>query len=323
MYSLLKRAGNTSSFMANILYLHTKKSAAAILLVILMCSCAIIPRNEYRPVAKGDDWRVRLVKYSSGSEFVTKGGFEHPFDISRAKLNNLLASIYVREANVIGKKGKQQVFPPKVRQILLDPIREAFSKAQPDEVIDFSFLLGKSFMLIFNHDLFTSGIMFRKNGKLNIVMRVVNYQCDNYQTAVRQFVSDPTSRALKNEWEFVLMPGMSLKKHHKKGIGFFQQSYYSNWLILDTGRVYRPRKTTVKHFERIITQPAPVTEKPEEETTPVDYGRSQPAHARPANQGIIDNPEARRKLQILRELYNSGAISRTTYERKKEEILSP
>jgi len=291
--------------------------------VLLIGSCSIIPRNEFRPVANGEDWRVRLVKYSMGSEIVKRGGFEHPFDINPARLNNILSSIYVQDNNVVGKKSKYKLFPAKVRRVLLQPLHEAFQKAQPDEVIDFSFMLGKSFLMIFNNDLFTSGIFFKKDGKLNLVMRVVSYQCDNYQSAIRQFVSDPTKRALANDWSFVLMPGMELKKHRKKGFGFFQEDYYSNWLIIDLDRVYEPVKNTVSHFENVIKTPPAVNSQPEPD-------KPEPEEFRPPNATLqqapvpkaIDDPEVRRKIQVLRELYNSGAISRSTYERKKEEILS-
>ena len=258
------------------------------------------------------------MKYSFGSEVVKKGGFEHPFDISLAKLNNVLSSIYIRNKNVVGKKGKYKLFPAKIRRVLLQPLHDAFQKAQPDEVIDFSFMMGKSFLMIFNHDLFTSGIFFKKDGKLNLVMRVVSYQCDNYQSAVRQFVSDPTSRALANDWEFVLVPGMRLKKHKKKGFGFFEQDYYTNWLIIDLDRVYEPIRNTAKHFETIIKNPPVVKTQPEsvEEFKPPSSSQMQNPVPK-----TTDDPEVRRKIQILRELYNSGAISRSTYERKKEEIL--
>jgi len=285
----------------------------------LACGCAILQRNEFRAIASGENWRVRLVKYNSGSEVVKKGGFEHPFNISLAKLNNILAGIYVEDNHVVGKKARRKLFPNKVRRVLLKPLQDAFSQAQPDEVIDFSFMQGKSFLWIFNHDLFTSGIFFKKDGKLNLVMRVVSYQCDNYQTAVRQFVSDPTQRALSNDWNFVLMPGMSLKKYKKGKFGFFQENYYSNWLILDLDRVYEPVKSTVKDFEKAVTPP-PVVEQQKE---PEDFRPHGQTVVAPTVPKTVDDPETRRKLQVLRELYNSGAISRSTYERKKDELLSP
>jgi len=288
--------------------------------VIIVSGCSLIPRNEFRPVATGDDWRVRLTKYSIGSELLTKGNFEHPFDISLTKLNNILASIYIKSTDVIGDKGhRQQLFPKRVRRLLLQPLQDAFKKAQPDEVIDFSFMLGKTYMWVFNHDLFTSGIFFKKNGKLNLVMRVVSYQCDNYQSALRQFVGDPTQKALKNDWEFILMPGLSLKKHKKEGFGLFQNPYYTNWLIMEMDRVYKPVKTTVKHFETLLKNSPAAHKLP----GPIDYSPPTSEVVRPAAPKNIGNPQVRKRLQVLRELYNSGAISRSTYERKKEEILAP
>ena len=288
--------------------------------VITVSACSWIPKNEFRPVASGDDWRVRLTKYSIGSELTTKGGFEQPFDISLAKLNNILASIYFRRTNVLDDKGqRQQVFPKRVRRLLLKPLQDAFKKAKPDEVIDFSFMLGKTYLWVFNHDLFTSGIFFKKDGKLNLVMRVVRFQCDSYHSAVRQFVSDPTQKALRNDWEFILVPGLSLKKHQKKGLGLFQESYYTNWLIIDMDRVYKPVKTTVRHFEKILKNPPAVHQQP----GPVDYSPPKSEVVRPGVPKSIDDPQVRKRLRVLRELYNSGAISRSTYERKKEEILAP
>ncbi len=287
--------------------------------LFLSAGCSLIPRNQARPIASGENWRVRLVKYSVGSDLITKAGFEHPFQISLAKLNNILASIYIQDKNVIGKKGHQQLFPAKVRRVLLQPLHDAFQKAKPDEVIDFAFVQGKSFLWIFNHDLFTSGIFFKKNGKLNLVMRVVNFQCDSYPEALRQFVSDPTQRAITNDWAFVLRPGMTLKKRTKRGFALFQKPYFPNWVIIDLGREYRPEKRRIKHFERLMKAPPSVKENP----SPVDFRPVRPEIIKPQAPKSIDNPEVRKKLQVLRELYNSGAISRSTYERKKEELLSP
>ncbi len=293
--------------------------SALITAVVVASACSIIPRNEIRPVANGEDWRVRLVKYSVGSETVTQGGFEHPIEISLAKLNNILSAIYIQDQYVVGKKGRQQLFPANVRRVLLEPLHEAFLKAKPDEVIDFSFLQGKSYLWVFNHDLFTSGIFFKKDGKLHLAMRAVNFQCDNYQEALRQFVSDPTKRALTNDWSFVLRPGMTLKKHEKSGLGLFQKPFFPNWLIIDMSKTYEPVRTRVKHFERIIKAPPAVREK----SAPVDFGPPKTGIVKPAVPKSLDDPEVRKRLQVLRELYNSGAISRSTYERKKEELLSP
>ena len=288
--------------------------------IIAVSGCSWIPRNEFRPVASGDDWRVRLTKYSVGSKLIKKGGFEQPFDISLAKLNNILASIYFKRTNVLDNKGeRQQLFPKRVRRLLLKPLQDAFKEAKPDEVIDFSFMLGKTYLWVFQHDLFTSGIFFKKDGKLNLVMRVVRFQCDSYHTALRQFVSDPTQKALRNNWEFISVPGLSLKKHKKEGLGLFQESYYTNWLIIEMDRVYKPLRTTVKHFEKLLKNPSAVHKQPGR----VDYSPQTPEVVTPGVPKNIDDPEIRKRLRVLRELYNSGAITRSTYERKKEEILAP
>ncbi len=290
------------------------------LLFFYISNCSFVPRNLVRPVEEGKRWRVRLVKYENASDFLKKGGFDHPYNFSLVKLNRILGSIYYSEPELFGKGKKTPLFDKKVRATLLVPFQKAFSMAQPDEVVDFAFMISERSMVLFSHEYFTSGIMFIKDGKLNLVMRVVDYQVENYETALRQFVGDPTKRALKNPWHFVPGPGQSLKKAEKSGWGIFQQDYYSNWLIIDLNYEFSPaplikkKKRVKKELLSPSSAPAPVKFE-----TPLNRESVIKTPVRKS----IDDPEIRRKLQLLRELYNSGEISRQTYERKKEELLSP
>ena len=121
---------------------------------------------------------------------------------------------------------------------------------------------------------------------------------------------------------FVLGPGMSLKKNQKQGFGIFQQDYFSNWLIIDCNYEFKPqrrkKKKTIEFLEPTNAEPKVEIRRRED----VDFSPAAPVikHTAPRS---IEDPEVRKRLQVLRELYNSGAISRSTYERKKEELLSP
>ncbi len=287
--------------------------------VFFCAGCTLVPRNLVRLVEQGERWRVRLVKYENASDFLKNGRFDHPYNFSLVKLNRMLGAIYYTEPELFGKGKKSPLFDKKVRATLLVPLQKAFSMARSDEVVDFAFMISERSMVLFSHEYFTSGIMFIKNGKLNVVMRVVDYQVENYESALRQFVGDPTKRALKNPWQFVPGPGQSLKKAKKSGWGIFQQDYYTNWLVVDLDYNFRPapllkKNRAKKEILSPSSAPPPVKFETPSDKSPI---------IKPSVTKSLDDPEIRRKLQILRELYNSGKISRQTYERKKDELLSP
>ncbi len=296
-----------------------------LLLASFLSSCALLPRNEFRPVEKGENWRVRLTKFVSGSDIVSKGGFDHPHTFTLVRLNRILGAVYYKDNDVLGKSRKSQVFNKRVRKKLLRPIQKAFSMAQPDEVVDFSFMLKKQVLFFFSNDFFTSGIMFIKDGRLNIVFRTINFKGANYSEAIRQFVGDPTNRPIVNSWRLVTEQGQSLKKAARKSFSFFGQPYYTNWLIVDLNYDFKPPPLKRRH-KRLRRQPiqeltprgeAPRIrfERPFSNVGAVYYGRSV--------KDSVKAREVRKKIEVLRDLYNRGEISRSTYERKKEELLAP
>ncbi len=283
----------------------------------------MFPRNQFRPVEKGDNWRVRLIKYESGSDLVTKGGFEHPYQFGLLKLNRILGAIYYEDSDVLGEAKKVPVFSSTVRARLLRPLKKAFEIAQPDEVIDFSFMLKEQVLVFFSNDFFTSGIMFIKDGKLNIVFRTINFKGVNYSEAIRQFIGDPTNRPIANPWKLVPGPGMALKKVERSTFSLFQQPFYTNWLIIDLDYDFRPAPIRKRHRMKRDQQVEELT--PQAEAPRIKFESPGVKRHQTIRRGssALDDPEIRRKLRILRELYNKGDISRATYERKKEELLSP
>jgi len=294
------------------------------IVILAIAGCSLFPRNQFRPVEKGEHWRVRLTKFESGSDVVTKGGFQHPYEFTLVKLNRILASIYYQDSDAFGNSEKHQVFTSQVRATLLKPLQKAFSMAKSDEVVDFSFMLKEPMLVIFVNDLFTSGIMFVKDDKLNVVFRTINFRGMDYPEALHQFVGDPTGRPLREMWTLVPGPGQELKKAPKSSFSLFEQPYYPNWLIIDLNYEYEPAPLTSR---RRRSRPVKEILTPQEEAPKVRIERPQSIQSEPyrhsPSMSTIDDPEVRRKLQILRELYNSGEISRATYERKKEELLSP
>lgn len=293
------------------------------LLILLLASCAI-PRNEVRDVADGQGWRVRLIKFASKDGAAGRGGFDHPADISIVKLNRILAAVKYRDKNILKGKGIHPLFPKKTRALLLKPLHQALTQAKSDEVVDFCFLQPKGYLMIFTRELFTSGIMFVKDGKLHLVMRTVNFLVENYYDATKQFVGDPTRRALSMDWQFVAGPGMELVKNPKAGL--LSPEYYPNWLVIDLSHEFPQPVSKRGRRGRRPASLLPEGAKPVYQTRP-DYPETgavrpqTPAAVAPSDR--LDDPEVRRQLDILRELYNSGSISRSTYERRKNQLLNP
>jgi hypothetical protein len=305
--------------------------SVAVRVLVLICllmflgACAV-PRNQVRDVADGQGWRVRLMKFASKEGLAGRGGFEHPADISLLKLNRILAAVRYRDKNILKGKGVQPLFPKKTRALLLRPLHQALSQADPEEVVDFCFLQPKGYLMIFTRELFTSGIMFVKDGKLHLVMRTVNFLVDSYYDATKQFVGDPTRRALSMDWEFVAGPGMELVKNPKAGL--LGPEYYPNWLVIDLEHEFPEPLSKRGRRGRRPASMLPEGARPVYQTRPT-YPEAEPSELQPAAPASVapadrlDDPEVRRQLDILRELYNSGAISRSTYERRKNKLLNP
>lgn len=293
------------------------------IMILVLSSCAL-PRNQYTEIAKGRDWQVRLIKFASKSGVAGQGGFEHPVDISLAKLGNMLAAVRYESDTFFSGQETKKVFPRRIRNVILKPIHDALSKAGPDQVVDFSFTSREDLLGIFSTEKFTSGILFKKDGKIHLAMRAVNYKIDNHSEAIGQFSGDPTKACIYRDWKLVPGPGMTLMENPKKSR--FAAEYFYNWLIIDPD--YDFPRPYVKRYRR--AKPGamlPEGAKPVYQTTP-----SMPAHGPGSGFGLpdigvtpadtVDDPAVREQLDILRELYNEGAISRSTYERRRNELLN-
>jgi hypothetical protein len=233
---------------------------------------------------QGDDTWVKIIP---GNKSLRP--FDHPCQFTEEAMDRYLASIrYFRPSVPLltGKKGSEWDLLTAEEIAKLAPyLVTAFSKAGPDEWVDFSLGVYRGGTLLGAYRQ-SEGVMFVKDGELNLVFRNISLRKSPGDVTT---TTDPT-RGYDTRVRIVPGPGQRLKQSRtRQG----KEQDRINWVIMSA------------------SSPPPLREavKPETETKaagPV------PAPA-PAS--------ARERLQELKQLYDDGLISRDEYEQKRQEIL--
>lgn len=307
-------------------------SAPVIWLYLLVCMLNLYgcagKQAVVEDVAKDDDIYVRVVKWVDSSSGETeKLHNQHPWHVDMLTLNGILCSIKYQYLGLLSNREDNHAFPERERFKLLRPLKEAFEKAGSDEVVDFSFMVRKRLLYVMDRSTFNSGIMFVRDGKLNIAFRQIAFEgLDDFNEGIsRESVSDPTEKAVPYELTLVSVKGINLVPN--RDAGFMSEEVFRNWVQVDLDQdwtsVCRPsrRKKKVKKRSSIIVPPegssAVVTQPSYEKEDRVR--EVVPPDNRFDHYPVIkhDNP----RLKLLQELYMDGTITRETYEQRKREIM--
>ena len=136
---------------------------------------------------KGPDTWVKIAK---GNPKLAP--FDHPHEVTPEELARVLRTVsYFQPSSYAlgGKKGEvQPLFQESDLAILAEPLRKAFAQAGTDEWVDFSLTVfrGPQFFGSFR---LTDGVMFWKEGRLQVAFRNLNVKTEPGQT---QNSYDPT-----------------------------------------------------------------------------------------------------------------------------------
>jgi hypothetical protein len=228
------------------------------------------------------------------------GPFEHPADLSAARIEPVLLQVQYLKPGWLGfaKKSAQPLaaFPPDDAAALAQYLSQALAQAGPDQWVDFSGKITqrKSEGSIFVNYLVHDGVVFMQNGKLNLAFRNLGYQ-QILETDLRNR-QDPI-RTYTGEYDLVLPPNAEWPAPALDAQG---QPRHRNWIAFPVAAL-------------TDAQPQPPTAPTAPGLAPAVPGPA-PAPAAPAR-SVED------RLRELKNLLDQGLITPQDYDHKKQEIL--
>jgi len=163
--------------------------------------------------------------------------FDHPCEWSEEEIKQAFSTVrYTRTssmAKLLKKDEKNfELFTEEEIDKLAGYIVEAFSRADSDGWVDFSISIFRGQLIIGSHYV-TDGVMFVKDGKLNIAFRNIN-QKKAPDEELNTY--DPT-KGFRAMVELVKMPGQELREE--------------NWVVMDARDLPQPVKTVTDDDEKI------------------------------------------------------------------------
>jgi hypothetical protein len=210
---------------------------------------------------------------------------DHPHKFTDQQMKSLLDSLMYFQPgffSVTGKRGKVfDLLTEEEMEIMAAPLVEAFEKADSEQWVDFSVNTFRGQMLIGSFRQ-TDGVMFVKDGKLNIVIRNI---AEKKSPTEELATYDPTI-GYRGMSHLEKMPSAELKE--------------DNWLVIDLESFYEADKE-----ERAAQE----EKKAEEE---------EPAREGPEKKQDFSVKE---RLRMLQELYDEGLITEQEYNMKRKEVL--
>ncbi len=259
-------------------------------------------RTEVREIYSDRKVKVHLVSEKEVSGETISKGYQHPWKVDSQTLDRALRFIKYQKKGLFSKDKLKKVFPAPDRKKLLAPLQEAFSKASPDQLIDWSCIYKKNWT-IFKKNYLTDGVLFRQGGKLHIVFRNIALE-ELPGGEYDSFQGNPMKKPFSTPWLLITGKGQSLVKGEGKE-DFFGPKEFTNWIALDL--------SDKADTEGIAVDQAPVGI--DEKTMAVKEPK---AAVDPSVPLPLSRLEVEKRLQFLEELYHEGVLSPLAYEEKKK-----
>jgi len=267
----------------------------AVLLAGLSARAELFPRSQKVYHQGADTW----VKITPGNKSLRP--FDHPRQFTEEAMDRYLASIrYFRPSLPLltGKKGSEwDLLTAEERAKIAPYLVKAFAQAGPDEWVDFSLGVYRGGTLLGTYRQ-SEGVMFVKNGELNIAFRNISLQKTLGEATT---TADPT-RTYDSQVRIVPGPGQRLEPSStRKG----KEQDRINWVNMSASQAPSLRQAAKPETELKETgaEPAPAA-------APAPLPPPAPAPA-----------SVRERLKELKQLDDEGLISHDEYEKKREEIL--
>lgn len=278
----------------------------ALCFVLLAMGCGRT-RVRYEEIFRNDRTHVRLVERLDKSGEAVPKGFDHPWELEKAVLDDMLESVrYKKGKVVIGGEKLREAFPTHMRHEILQPLQRAFAQAGPDQAIDFRFVEIKSTLKVFRRAYLTDGIMFREAGCLNIAFRNLAFEQigGEEEGDFAPNRQDPTKSPPRTSWTLVTGDGQSLMQAGDSGL--LGPTRHTNWIRLDLSWPWG-----VSDAE-IIEQAMPGMV--DDLGTVLEKKLTLPEQNSPSREEIQE------RMQFLEELRREGTIAERAYREKKREL---
>lgn len=273
-----------------------------LLALVLAVGCARV-KTVSQDIYSTSTIQVKLVEQVEKSGEPVPKGYAHPWQVDSEDLNAMLESIHYRQSVLFLNRKLQEAFPMPERQNLLEPLREAFARAGPDQAVDFSFVYRRKWT-IFQREYITDGVMFQKDGRFNCAFRNLAYEdMVDPEGASQPFQGDPTERPYRTNWTLVPGEGQVLVEG---GSGLFGPKAYTNWIQLDLSCDW-------------ISQVKPAEEVPAPESSE-RTGTEKQEEPPQGTAASSEREEIEERLHFLEELYKEGSLSKYSYEKKKGDL---
>lgn len=311
-------------------------SGWVLMFALVLCAGCSKVKTVPTEILKSDTLQVRLLEDRNKDGTPVPKGYSHPWATDPATLDALLQTIHYRENLIFFRQEERQAFPVPERGALTGALQEAFARATPDQLVDFSFVQHKRWVL-FQREYRTDGVMFVKDGMLNVAFRNVAFEemVDQERMAI-PYQGDPTEAPLRTEWALEPQPGQTLVQVEDPG--FLKPKTFKNWIRLDLANAQALREKAAQAAAAAPPAPAataaPATPvaaaPPAPATTAATVMPAAPAIAAPAVPGVAPStaeqvPQSRAELQkqleFLDQLHSEGALPDSSYQSKKQELL--
>jgi hypothetical protein len=261
-----------------------KRLLGLIFIVFLSAGLAgfsLFRKDENIFLRKGSHTWVKLEKADKS----LRGSLDHPAELTEEQIQAALGSVtYFREAPFSLKKDKGREFDllkPEEIKYFAPHLAKALRRATPEQWVDFSLEYFRGQGYIGKHRI-TSGVMFIRDGELNIAFRDIASAITPEDDIVKL-------NPLKSQPDFeriIAKEGQRLAVTQ----GRRKEVTHGNWLLI-------PVDSLAKQAAQI---------------KPGTSGQVQPAG---------QEKSAKERLLELRELYDEGLITGEEYEEKRQEIL--
>jgi hypothetical protein len=210
----------------------------------------------------------------------------HPVELTEDLIIGLLGSVQVRETI---KDKPAPLFTEGALRLISPYIQQALQKAGPGDDVSFITVgLYKSLLGFANRSMVSSGRIFYKDGKLNLILGVVKqdirYRADGSDRDFRLIAPGSRQSVAQGEWSLVPSDDRSFELPRR------------DWVVFDPKAAFAVKPATA------AAQPMPQT-------------------AQPMKAGAVDRSLSER-LSTLSDLKGKGLITEEEYKAKRREIMN-
>ena len=289
---------------------HLKKTNLFLSIIFCMLSFHIagtIRAETY------EDGKIK-VRHKELSVKTNRGSvqFNHPYEMNRDIISNVLSQIYFEEKGLLKKSTSVNVFQDDEISRLVPLIIQAFSVATPAQVIEVVSYSGRPFFA----DKQNYCVMFMRDSRLNIVFsRVQKFQTYSDLASEKKGMGtakeDPTKIKGSRFWTLLPADGQAFEPGHK------------NWLVINISEetYQRPeiKKPDISGSGGTDFSGQPQKKGRVDGNVQTSSGYQQ---VEPRANVVQRESKIKAKFLILRELLNDGILLPEDYDYKKEMLLN-